>query len=156
MSQDQPTQEKAFSIQRIYIKDLSFETPHSPAIFKQEWRPEVQLNMASQATHLESNYFEVVLGVTLTIRLGDKTAYLIEVKQAGIFGLSGFTEQELGPMLGAFCPNVLFPYAREVISDLATKGSFPQFVLQPVNFDLLYAQQRNMAETEAAGTAAKH
>ena len=154
--QDEPKRE--FNLQRIYTKDISFETPNSPAIFKQTWKPESTVNLNTEVTKLEDNVFEILLTVTLTTKVGDQTAYLAEVKQAGIFGIKGFPEQEIGPLLGSYCPNLLFPYVREVVSDLVTKGSFPQMVLQPVNFDALYAQHqqalaKKMAENQ---TQAKH
>ncbi|MEW8500058.1 MAG: protein-export chaperone SecB [Candidatus Thiodiazotropha taylori] len=150
--QDAPNRE--FAVQRIYTKDISFETPNSPAVFQQEWKPETGVNLNTEVNKLTDDVFEVTLTVTVTTKLGEQTAYLAEVKQAGIFTAKGFPEQEMGPLLGAFCPNQLFPYVREVVSDLITKGSFPQMVLQPVNFDMIYAQhqqeraKRAEAETE--------
>ncbi|MCG7929670.1 MAG: protein-export chaperone SecB [Candidatus Thiodiazotropha lotti] len=149
--QDAPNRE--FAVQRIYTKDISFETPNSPAVFQQEWKPETAVNLNTEVNKLNDDVFEVTLTVTVTTKLGEQTAYLAEVKQAGIFTAKGFPEQEMGPLLGAFCPNQLFPYVREVVSDLITKGSFPQMVLQPVNFDMIYAQHQQerakRAETEA-------
>ncbi|MEJ2622151.1 MAG: protein-export chaperone SecB [Candidatus Thiodiazotropha sp.] len=151
--QDAPNRE--FAVQRIYTKDISFETPNSPAIFQQEWKPETGVNLNTEVNKLTDDVFEVTLTVTVTTKLGEQTAYLAEVKQAGIFTAKGFPEQEMGPLLGAFCPNQLFPYVREVVSDLITKGSFPQMVLQPVNFDMIYAQHQQerakRAEAEAEG-----
>ncbi|MCG7871534.1 MAG: protein-export chaperone SecB [Candidatus Thiodiazotropha lotti] len=151
--QDAPNRE--FAVQRIYTKDISFETPNSPAVFQQEWKPETAVNLNTEVNKLNDDVFEVTLTVTVTTKLGEQTAYLAEVKQAGIFTAKGFPEQEMGPLLGAFCPNQLFPYVREVVSDLITKGSFPQMVLQPVNFDMIYAQHQQerakRAETEAEG-----
>ncbi|MGD8932872.1 MAG: protein-export chaperone SecB [Chromatiales bacterium] len=154
--QDEPKRE--FSLQRIYTKDVSFETPNSPAVFKMTWKPETTINLNTGVTKLEENLFEIVLTVTITTKLEEQTAYLAEVKQAGIFGIKGFPEQEVGPLLGSYCPNLLFPYVREVVSDLVTKGSFPQMVLQPVNFDALYAQhQQALAKKMAANqNQAKH
>jgi preprotein translocase subunit SecB len=151
--QDAPNRE--FAVQRIYTKDISFETPNSPAVFQQEWKPETGVNLNTEVNKLSDDVFEVTLTVTVTTKLGEQTAYLAEVKQAGIFTAKGFPEQEMGPLLGAFCPNQLFPYVREVVSDLITKGSFPQMVLQPVNFDMIYAQHQQerakRAEAEAEG-----
>ena len=149
----QANPERQFGIQRIYVKDISFETPNSPDIFRGEWKPENQLNINTAVKSLEENAYEVTLTLTLTAKSGDKTAYLVEVQQAGIFGLQGFPEQEKGPMLGSYIPNLLFPYAREVISDLVSKGSFPQMVLQPVNFDALYAQHQQELAKRAQGQA---
>lgn len=141
------------ALQRIYLKDMSFEAPNAPQVFRQEWRPENQLNIATKVDQLEADTYEVVLSVTLTSKVGGSTAFLVEVHQAGIFGVQGFTEQELGPVLGAYCPNTLFPYAREAISDLVSKGSFPGMVLQPVNFDALYFQHQQELAAKAAGSA---
>ena len=104
--------EKQFSIQKLYVKDVSFETPNSPVIFTQQWEPKVEVNLASNAQTLQEGLFEVTLTVTVTVKVEDKTAYLIEVCQAGIFAISGFEENELSPMIGSFCPNILFPYVR--------------------------------------------
>lgn len=141
----QDGQNREFGIQRIYTKDVSFEAPNSPAIFQQEWKPESSVNLNTGANKLAENTFEVTLTVTVTTKAGDKTVYLAEVKQSGIFSIKGFPDQEMGPLLGAYCPNLLFPYVRETISTLVTHGSFPQLLLQPVNFDLLYAQHQQKA-----------
>ncbi len=148
MAEEQQVTEKQFSIQKIYTKDLSFETPSSPKIFTEKWEPTVDLNLSSQIQPLESSLFEVALTITITVKSIDTIAYLVEVSQAGIFTLSGFTEEEMGPMLGSFCPNILFPYAREAVSDLVAKGGFPQLLLAPVNFDALYAQQLQYAQQQ--------
>lgn len=134
------TNSHQFAIQRIYTKDISFETPNSPAIFTEKWEPNVNVDLNSSGNRLGEGLYEVTLSLTVTAKLGEKTAYLAEVQQAGIFALGGFSEQELGGVLHSFCPNILFPYAREVISDLVSKGSFPQLLLAPINFDALYAQ----------------
>ncbi len=137
--------EKQFSIQRIYVKDISLETPNSPMIFTEKWEPNVEFNLSSNASPVQDNLFEVILGITVTVKVGEKNAYLVEISQAGLFGLSGFAEEEMGPMLGSFCPNTLFPYAREVISDMVIKAGFPPMLLAPVNFDALYAQHMQQA-----------
>ncbi len=140
---------REFALQRIYIKDISFETPNSPTVFTEEWKPESSLNLNSNVAKLENDLYEVVITVTVTTKLGDKTAYLVEVQQAGIFTLRNFPEEEKGHMLGAYCPNLLFPYAREAVSDLVSKGSFPQLLLTPVNFDALYAQHMQEKQKQA-------
>ncbi len=140
MAEEQTPTEKQFSIQKIYTKDMSFETPNTPKIFTEKWEPTVDFNLASNVQTLENFLYEVSLTVTITVKSEEKTAYLVEVNQAGIFTLSGFSDEELAPMVGSFCPNILFPYAREAISDLVSKGGFPQLLLAPVNFDALYAQ----------------
>jgi len=148
---EQTNTEKQFAIQKIYTKDLSFETPNSPGIFTEKWEPNVDFNLGTQVTTLQdNNLYEITLTVTITVKVGEKIAYLVEVKQSGVFTLIGFTEQEIGPMLGSFCPNILFPYAREAVSDLVNKGGFPQLLLAPVNFDALYAQHVQQQSTEAA------
>jgi preprotein translocase subunit SecB len=147
---DQTNPERQFAVQRIYTKDLSFESPNAPEIFRGEWKPQNELNLNTKVNRLSDQAYEVVLSVTVTAKVGDKTAFIVEVQQAGIFTMAGFTEQELGPMLGAYCPNLLFPYARETVSDLVTKGSFPQLVLQHVSFDALFAQHQQEAAAQAA------
>ena len=142
--------ERQFAIQRIYTKDVSFESPNAPDIFRGEWKPSNELNLNTKVNRLADNAYEVVLSVTVTTSVGDKTAFIVEVHQGGIFTLSGFSDQELGPMLGAYCPNMLFAYAREVVSDLVTKGSFPQLVLQHVSFEALYAQHQQQAAAQRA------
>ncbi|MES9960885.1 MAG: protein-export chaperone SecB [Sedimenticola sp.] len=141
-----------FALQRIYIKDVSFETPNSPTIFNEQWSPESSLNLNSNVEKVGEDLYEVVLNVTVTTKLGDKTAYLVEIQQAGVFHVKGFPDAEMGPMMGAYCPNILFPYAREAISDLVSKGSFPQLLLTPVNFDALYAQHMQEREAQQAKT----
>lgn len=133
-------EEKQFAIQKIYTKDISFETPNSPTIFRDKWEPSVDFNLGTNVQNLDEQTYEVSLTVTVTVKCGEKTAYLVEVCQSGIFLMSAFTDQEKGPMLGSFCPNILFPYAREAVSDLVAKGGFPQLLLAPVNFDAIYQQ----------------
>ncbi len=130
-----------FRVQKIYVKDVSFETPNSPQVFMTDWEPEIDFNLGGNAQQIQENTFEVTLKVTVTVTLGQKTAYLIEVSQAGIFGALGFGADELGHLLGSYCPSILFPYAREAVSDLVIKGGFPPMLLAPVNFDGLYAQR---------------
>lgn len=131
---------KEFVIQKVYIKDVSFETPSSPNIFTQKWEPGVNLELSTSGRALAEGVHEVVLALTITSKLGDKTAYLVEAQQAGIFTIRGFSEPEMAHMLGSYCPNILFPFAREAVSDLVTKGGFPPLLLAPVNFDALFGQ----------------
>ncbi|MGR9105656.1 MAG: protein-export chaperone SecB [Gammaproteobacteria bacterium] len=154
MADNNPAQEKQFSIQKIHVKDVSLEAPNSPAIFAETWdNPNVEINLSSNAQSLQKDLFEVSLTVTVTVKVKKKTAYLVEVCQAGIFSVSGLTEGEMGPLLGSFCPNLLFPYAREVVSDLIAKGGFPPMHLAPVNFDALYAQHvERMKKQQAPAT----
>lgn len=141
--------EKIFSIQKIYTKDISFESPNTPGIFTSEFQPELAVDLNVESTKLEDDVFHVIVRVTATTKVEERTAFLCEVEQAGIFTLAGFNEVEMGYMLGAQCPNVLFPYAREVVSDLVTRGGFPQLLLEPVNFESMYTehvQQANAAK----------
>jgi len=149
--QAHPEQNQAqLSLQRIYVKDVSFEAPGAPQIFGQQGQPNVELNLAQRVSQLGDDTFEVVLSVTATCRVEDKTAYLAEVQQAGIFGLSGFDAQGREAILSTYAPNVLFPYVRQIVSDLVQNGGFPPFFLQPINFDALYAEQmRRRAESGA-------
>jgi len=149
---------REFAIQRIYIKDISFEAPNAPQIFNTEWKPESNLNLNSEAKQVGDDSYEVVLSVTVTTKVDGKVAFLVEAQQAGIFRLVGFADEEKNHMLGSYCPNTLFPYLREVVSDLVTKGSFPQLVLTPVNFDALYAQHlaERTAKEKASSSATTH
>ncbi|XKM13574.1 protein-export chaperone SecB [Orbaceae bacterium ac157xtp] len=145
------TAESNFAIQRIYIKDVSFETPNVPAIFPKEWKPEVNIELNTSSQVLTDNVYEVALRITLTTKSNDEVAYICEVTQAGIFTLLGFSGNQLQHCLGAFCPNILFPYARETISSLVNKGTFQPVNLEPVNFDAVfmnYLQQQNAQQTQ--------
>ncbi len=155
MAETNKAEEKQFSIQKIYTKDISFETPNAPKVFTSKWEPSVDFNLGTNVEALEDKLYEISLTVTVTVKTGDITAYLVEVTQAGIFSLAGFKDQEMGPMVGSFCPNILFPYAREVVSDLVSKGGFPQLLLAPVNFDALYAQHLQQAQQNAAASTDK-
>lgn len=154
---DQQANERQFQIQRIYIKDVSFEAPNAPTIFLENGQPKNELSFNTKVEAHEDDSYEVVLSVTASVKVEEKTAFIVEIQQAGLFGVRGFPKAELGPLLGAYCPNILFPYAREAMTDLVTKGSFPQLVLQPVNFEALYAQhQQQVAEqlkTQASDAA---
>ena len=134
--------ESEFSIQRIYVKDVSFETPNSPDIFQTEWDPKLDLDLHIETHDLKEDFHEVVLKVTATAKLKEKTAFLIEVGQAGIFNIKGFNKEQLKGMLASFCPSILFPYARELVADLTMRGGFPPLHMAPINFDALYQQQQ--------------
>lgn len=138
-----------FAVQKIYVKDVSFETPHSPDVFRREWKPTVNMEMGNNSTHIEDALYEVVLSITLTVTVEDKTAYLIEVNQAGIFHIDGFEEEAMARITSTVCPNILFPFAREAISDLVTRGGFQQLLLAPVNFDALYAQHQQKLQEQS-------
>ncbi|MEA3242937.1 MAG: protein-export chaperone SecB [Pseudomonadota bacterium] len=141
-----------FGIVRVYLKDVSFETPNSPEVFRQDFKPDVNLQLNTSVNKLEDSLYEVVLNVTVTSKQDDKTGFLVEVQQAGIFELKGYDEAQKGSVLGAYCPNTLYPFAREAISDLVVKGGFPQLLLSPINFDALYTQKMTQADAPAAAS----
>lgn len=140
-----------FAIQRVYTKDVSFETPNSPAIFQKEWKPEIKLDLDTRSNKLGDDTYEVVLAVTVTATVEGQTAFLAEVQQAGIFTIGNLPDAQLAHTIGAFCPTTLFPYARETVASLVNRGSFPQFNLSPVNFEALFASyvQQRTAEAQA-------
>lgn len=154
MQQKTPTETTMpqFEIQRIFVKDISFESPNTPHTFLEEWKPEVTLNLETKSNRVQENLHEVVLSITATVSSNKKTAFLIEVHQAGVFMISGLPNDQLHQMLGSFCPNILFPYAREVISDIVVRGGFPQLILAPVNFDALYNQHLEQGQGEGSKT----
>lgn len=137
-----------FALQRIYTKDVSFEAPNAPAAFTKEWKPEIKLDLNSGARKLDEQHFEVTIKVTITATNAEETAFLVELEQAGLFTIANIPEEQLQPMLGAMCPNILFPYLRESVDALVVKGGFPALMLAPINFDALY-QQRLMQEQQA-------
>lgn len=141
--------QRQFAIQRIYVKDMSVEVPNSPKIFLENWEPELNMDLGTKADPLENNTYEVVLTLTITVKIKTTVAFLVEVKQAGIFTLQGFPEDQLRPMLGAFCPNVLYPYARATVTDLVVRAGFPQLYLTPVSFDALYEQHERERQKKA-------
>ena len=151
-------QQGKFNIQKIYIKDISFEAPNSPQSFTEQWEPKNSLDLNTNAQGIAENTYEVVISVTVTVKNADKTAYLVEVHQAGIFTIEGFGDSDLRAMLGSFYPNILYPYAREAVSDIVVRGGFPQLLLTPINFDALYeqhlqqAQENNASEKEEVAT----
>ncbi len=146
-------QEQQFIIQRIYVKDVSFEAPNSPSMFTQEWNPDTNLDLNTQVNPLGGNNYEVELSITITVKSSDKTAFLVEVTQAGVFFITGYEQDQVNHLLAAYCPNILFPYAREVIASLVSKGSFPELHLSPINFDALYARRLQEEQANAAAQA---
>jgi preprotein translocase subunit SecB len=142
-----------FQFLKIYTKDVSFETPNTPQVFGMDWAPSTDVNLRTDVQQLNAGDFEVTLAVTAEAKLGERTAFLAEVQQAGIFKIIGLTREELAPVLGAYCPSMLFPYVREVISDLVARGGFPPFLLAPVNFDAIYAQRQRDGQSTTAGDA---
>lgn len=153
--QEQNTTDKQIAIQKIYVKDFSFESPHTPDVFtKQDWSPKTNLNLRSSHTTASENNHEVVLTITIEAKDDDQTFFLVELHQAGLFHVSGYNEDEFKAIVGSYCPNILFPYARETVATIVAKGGFPEFLLQPINFDALYQQGMAQAQAEAAGQAA--
>lgn len=144
--------QQAFGIQKIYTKDISFESPNSPAIFTHEFQPQLSVDLNVESKKLQDDVYHVVIRVTATTKVEENTAFLCEVEQAGIFTLQGFNDAELSYMLGVQCPNALFPYARETISDLVTRGGFPQLLLEPVNFEAMYANHMQQQGQQAEST----
>lgn len=149
--QDNKTAERKISIQKIYLKDFSFESPQSPQVFTEgKWEPKTNLNLRSTHSTGTGGHHEVVLTITVETKHDDKTLFLIELQQAGLFHIAGYNDEEFSAVVGSFCPNVLFPYARESIAGIVAKGGFPELLLQPINFDALYAQSRAEAQKQAA------
>ncbi len=142
-----------FAPQKIYIKDISFETPHSPEIFTEEWNPSVNMNLSSEGKAIGDKLYEIVLSITVTVTVADKTAYLVEAQQAGVFHIDGFPHEVIERMIATICPNIIFPFARELVADIVTRGGFPQLLLAPVNFDAMYQQQLMQNKQNAAAPA---
>lgn len=142
-------QQPQFGLQRVYLKDVSFEAPNSPKVFSQEWKPEIKLDLNTGARQIDEQHYEVSIKMTLTATQDEENVFLVEIEQAGLFALVNIPEEQVRPMLGAMCPNMLFPYLRESIDSLVVKGGFPALMLSPINFDALY-QQRIAQEAQAA------
>ena len=148
--------EAQFGLQRIYLKDVSFESPNAPSVFRENFQPKLKLDLNSRFVALEDGLFEVVLTLSIEARGSedDKVGFIVELQQAGIFAIAGVPDAQLQQMLASYCPNILFPYARETIDSLVLKGSFPALMLAPVNFDALYAQAlQRRAEQQGGGGA---
>ena len=141
--------EQKFSIQRVYLKDLSFETPQGPAAFQKQWQPKVNQDLSTKSAKIEEGLFEVALRLTITVSDGDETIYLVEVEQAGLFAIQGFEDQQMAQIINTTCPNMLFPYARETIDNVLVKGSFPALMIPPINFDALFASAMQQAAAKA-------
>jgi len=144
-------QQAQFQLQKLYMKDVSFELPNAPQIFQEDGQVEIKMNLAQRVENLAEGVHEVVLTVTVTANLGEKTAYLAEVQQAGIFAIAGLNEQATHAAVNTLCPHTLFPYARRVITDMVADGGFPPLVLQPINFDQIYAQRMQEAQAQSNG-----
>ena len=150
VAEEQP-QQAQFQLQKLYMKDVSFELPNAPQIFQDDGQVEIKMNLAQRVENLADGVHEVVLTVTVTANLSEKTAYLAEVQQAGIFAISGLNEQATHAAVNTLCPHTLFPYARRAITDLVADGGFPPLVLQPINFDQIYAQRMQEAQAQSNG-----
>ena len=153
MTEQNNTPETQFAIQRIYTKDVSFETNNVPEIFTKQWQPEMNLELNSASQALSDEVHEVSLRVTVTVKQQEEVVYICEVTQAGIFSLIGFDDTQIQHCVGAYCPNILFPYAREVVSTLVNKGTFPQLNLEPVNFEALFINYLQQQEQQAQNSA---
>ena len=147
---DAQPQGATFTVEKLYVKDLSFEAPNAPQVFNEQGQPDLQMKLNQKVQRLSEVAFEVSLGVTLTCTLNGKTAYLAEVEQAGVFGLAGFDDQVLDAMLGTQCPNILYPYAAASLGNLITSGGFPPFPLQPINFEALYGESLRQRAAQIA------
>ncbi len=139
-----------FAIQKVYVKDLSFESPNAPGVFTADFKPQVNVELNTNGQGIGENVYEVVLSITVTVKQDDNTAYLVEVQQAGIFNIQGMPEDQLAGMLAVFCPSIIFPYAREAISDVVTRGGFPQLLLAPVDFNAMYTQHLEQQKPQQA------
>ena len=149
---EQEAPQRQIAIQKIYVKDFSFESPQTPAVFtKKDWSPQTNLNLRSTNSAGPENTHEVVLTVTIEAKEDDQTMFLVELQQAGLFQIAGYVDEEFKAVVGSYCPNILFPYAREAVAGIISKGGFPEFQLQPINFDALYAQGLAQAKAQAEG-----
>lgn len=141
-----------FALQRIYLKDASFESPRSPAVFQSQWQPKINFDIKTKSDKVQEGVYEVVLVLTVEAQLEEQPAFVVEVQQAGIFTAADFGDEQREQLLATVCPNILFPYAREAVDNLVVKGSFPALMLSPINFDALYAQQKQAQAEQAAST----
>ena len=142
-----------FALQRIYLKDASFESPRSPLVFQSQWQPQINFDIKTKSEKVQDGVYEVVLVLTVEAQLEEQRAFVVEIQQAGVFTAKDFGEEQLEQLLATVCPNILFPYAREAVDNLVVKGSFPALMLSPINFDALYAQQKQAQAEQAASTA---
>jgi preprotein translocase subunit SecB len=148
-----PAAQPAFQIEKLYVKDLSLEVPNAPQVFMQADSPQLEIQVRNEAAQFSEGLYEVVVTVTVTARAGEKTCFLAEVAQAGIFTARGIAQADLEPLLAIGCPTILYPYAREAVSDMVTRAGFPPVVLQPVSFEQIFLQQRQAAAGQPAGAA---
>jgi preprotein translocase subunit SecB len=134
-----------FAIEKIYLRDLSFESPMSPQVFTQPFNSSLDLQVKVEPQQLGDHHWQVSLRITATVRLGEETAFLVEVEQAGLFAIANFAQEDMAGLLNSYCPTILFPYARETMANVSLKGGFPPLELQPLNFEALHAQQQATA-----------
>ena len=152
---EQAANERRVAIHKIYLKDFSFESPRGPEVFTSgDWNPKTNLNLRSSHAPAPGDLHEVVLTITVEAKHEEKTLFLIELHQAGLFQIEGYAKEEFDAVVGSFCPGTLFPYAREAIAGIVSKGGFPEFLLQPINFDVLYAESRKQAAAQQQQAAA--
>ena len=146
-------QQQTFQVEKIYVKDLSLEIPNAPQVFMQQTQPQLEVQLASDSTEISDGYYEVSVTATVTAKGGERTLFLAEAVQAAIFSLRGFAREELDPLLGIACPNIVYPYLRETISDLVTRGGFPPVLLSPVSFEAIYMQklQQQQQQQQSGG-----
>ncbi len=142
-------QKPVFTIEKIYVKDLSVEVPHAPGIFLERDAPEVQLELNAKNQHVDDGLYEVILTATLTAKLKEQVMFLVEVEQAGVFRIRHISEEEMAPVLGIGCANIIFPYLRETVSDAVTRAGFSAVILSPVNFEAIYQQQQQKTENNS-------
>ncbi len=149
-------EQKQIAIRKLYLKDFSFESPNTPNVFTAtDWikeEPSTNLNLRSAVTGSSGDVHEVVLTITVEAKHEDNTLFLVEVQQAGLFSISGYSPEEFEAIVGSFCPTTLFPFAREAIANVISKGGFPEFLLQPINFDALLAERKRQSQQDAAGS----
>jgi preprotein translocase subunit SecB len=153
---EEQAQQPAFAIEKIYVKDASLEIPNAPQVFLQRETPEVGIELHNTAAAIGEGVFEAVITVTVTSKIEDKTVFLVEVAQAGIFQIRNVPDEAIEGILGVTCPNILFPYAREAVSDLVTRAGFPPVLLSPINFEALYLQQKQQQQAQAGDAATAH
>jgi preprotein translocase subunit SecB len=156
MSEQNQELQPVFAIQKLYVKDISLESPNSPQAFLEQAEPEFNIQFRNQARGFDNGFFEVSLTVTAQATVEDRTIFLVEVTQNGLFNIENVPEGEMDPLLGIGCPSILFPYLREAVSDLTTRAGFPPLMLQPINFEAIYLQQRQQAEEQAANAQTTH
>lgn len=146
MTDQQPQAQPVFNIEKIYVKDLSVEVPNAPAIFLDRDQPQIDMQLNTQSAPVDDGIYQTILTLTISAKIKDKVAFLVELQQAGIFRIQNLPQEAMEPALGVGCPNILFPYAREAVSDAVLKAGFPPLMLQPVNFELIYLQQQQARE----------